>query len=134
MPTQAVEAVIAPTVSTVQVTSAAGGAGQALTSTPSQSVGLGNNGAGNQPYQYKVGAGAWITLAPGQGVTLPIDLAVTAVNLRKASQTAGAVPATLTINAITQMTPSGVPLVVVGTAAPSNADGRPDGTIYIQTA
>jgi hypothetical protein len=129
-----IEAVITPTVSTVQVTSAAGAAGQALSSTPSSSIALANNDVGQNSLEYKVGAGAWQTLSSGQGVSLPIDLSATAVLVRKGTSTTASVPLTLTVNAIAQMTPSGVPAVIVGSAAPSNADGRPDGTIYIQTA
>lgn len=131
-----IEAVITPTVSTVQVTSAAGGAGQALSSTPSSSISLSNNDAGRNPVQYKVGAGAWETLATGQGVTLGVNLAVTTVNLRKAGSTAASVPVTLTVNAVTdtQVGGASIPTIIVGSAAPSNSDGRPDGTIYVQTA
>jgi len=37
------------------------------------------------------------------------------------------------LSASTDNTLPGLGLVVVSSSAPSNADGRPDGTIYIQT-
>lgn len=134
----AIEAVIAPTTSTVQVSSAVGSAGTALTATPSASIELSVLPNGS-PIEYKVGAGTWIVLDGGQGVSLPINLALTTVALRKSSPVAGAVPVRLTVNLLTQSrSGSGdliaQPAIVVSATAPSNADGRPDGTVYIQTA
>lgn len=132
---QPIEAVISTATSVVQVSAAVGGAGQALTATPSASIDLATTSYGG-PVQYKVGAGAWLTLDREQGVNLPINLAVTAVLLRKATPVGADVPVTLSVNTVSGNQASGapVPAVIVGTAAPSNADGRPDGTIYIQTA
>lgn len=130
-----VEAVVTPTTSTVQVSSAVGGSGQAVTTTPSVSVEL-SNGVNSAPVEYKVGSGSWVTLDGGQGANLPINLAVTSLSLRKGAPVAASIPVTVTVNAFMQTLAGGtnLPMVVVGTAAPSNSDGRPDGTIYVQTA
>lgn len=129
-----IEALFTSTPSVVQVTSAMGSAGQALPVTPSSSIDLARGGVGG-PIQYKVGAGTWITLDANEGVNLAIDLAVTAVLLRKGTTNAAAIPVQLKVNVLNNSQASGVnvPTVVVGSAAPNNADGRPDGTVYIQT-
>jgi len=134
----AIEPVITSTSSTVQVSGALGSAGVALTATPSASVEI-SVPPNSAPVAYKVGADAWRVLDGGQGVSLPINLSLTTVLVRKASTVAGSVPLRMTVNLLTQTrTGSGdlvaEPIVFVGTTAPSNADGRPDGTIYIQTA
>lgn len=132
---QPIEAIVTSLPSVVQVTATVGGAGQALAATPSSSIALALGSFGG-PVQYKVGAGAWTTLDRNQGINLPIDLNVTAVLLRKGTPTTAAIPVQVTINSLksNQVDGANVPTIVVGTAAPSNADGRPDGTIYIQTA
>jgi len=33
-----------------------------------------------------------------------------------------------------EISSNGVPLIIIGSTAPSNDDGRPDGTVYIQKA
>lgn len=133
--TQTIEAVFAKTTSIVQVAAAMGGAGQALPTTPSSSVDLACGSIGG-PVEYKVGSGAWITLDRHQGVTLNIDLSTTAVLVRKASTASAAVAVALSINTLktSQVGEANVPAIIVGSGAPSNSDGRPDGTVYIQTA
>lgn len=129
-----IEALIESTSSVVQVSSAAGSAGQALTATPNASIELVAGRAG--PVEYKVGADPWALLDREQGIALSIDLASTAVLVRKVTPAAAAVPLTVKVNKVTRTMAgaSNLPLVVVGTAPPSNSDGMPDGTLYIQTA
>lgn len=130
-----IEATFTSTPSVVQVTSAMGSAGQALAATPSASIDLSRGNFGG-PVQYKVGSGAWVTLDTNDGVNLAVDLSVATVMLRKGTTNAAAIPVQLKVNVLNGSQASGVnmPTVVVGSAAPSNSDGRPDGTIYVQTA
>lgn len=128
LPTQSVD---------VSVTSAAGSAGQAVPiTTPTVTVNLDNRSAG--PVEFQIGAGAWQPLARGAGIPLALNLANTTLKLRKGAST---LPMAFLVNVEAV---SGTQLVtregglllglVVSSAAPVNADGRPDGTIYIQTA
>ncbi len=119
--------------SQVTITSAYGSAGQAITSaTPTDSVFLKNWNSPRYGIEYKVGSGAWISsIGPGMDAVLTIDLSTTTLMVRRSENS------TSPIIIDVEMNPKGVSdptLIVISSEAPSDADGRPDGTIYIQTA
>lgn len=137
MPQAPVYADVTVTDLPVSVTSAAGGAGQTVAiTTPTVGAELKNGLDG--PIEYQVGAAGWLFLDTGAGVLLPINLAYTTLKLRKAASTRsvafGAVVSYSAGTALKTRNGSVFSNVIVSSVAPSNGDGEPDGTIYIQTA
>ena len=105
-----VDATVTPTESQVSITSDMSGAGQLLTAVSSNSIQLTNIDAGQNPLQYKIDSGSWITLGAGQGVQLPLDMSASAVRVRKGNTTAGAVKLGLTVYTVDGIQAGGVPL------------------------
>lgn len=121
----------------VSVTSAAGGAGQTVPLTVA-TVGVELKNGLDGPIEYQVGAAGWLFLDTSAGILLPINLAYTTLKLRKGASTrAVAFGVVVSYSVASELeTPNGSVFsnIVVSATAPSNGDGRPDGTIYIQTA
>lgn len=120
----------------VAVTSTAGGAGQTVAlTTPTVGADLKNGLDG--PIEYQIGAGAWLFLDRGAGVFVPVNFAYTTLKLRKAASTLqtafNCVVSYAVGGALTTKHGGLFSNLIVSSAAPSNADGRADGTIYIQT-
>jgi hypothetical protein len=74
-------------------------------------------GGGNSHQSWAVSAGALQVIGPFAGTNR--FLITCAVGMIAAAVTSAVI---------------GFPTIVVSNAAPSNSDGRPDGTVYIQTA
>lgn len=119
-------------ISQVEVTSEYGSAGQSLTSAiATESVFLKNWNTSRFGVEYQIGSGAWMLLGPGMDVVLLIDLTATTLKVR----TAEFVPPPILLNVeMYQEVASDPTRIVISSDAPSDSDGRPNGTIYIQTA
>lgn len=118
-------------VSQVSVTSAYGTAGQSVTSSvPTDSVFLKNWNSRIYGIEYQIGSGAWTPIGPNQDMLIAIDLNATTLKVRRAENATSPIVIDVDIN------PKGISdptRIVISSTAPSNSDGRPDGTIYIQT-
>lgn len=118
--------------STVSVSSAAGGSGQSITSAvPTESVLLKNFSAQRYAIEYQVGSGAWTRLESGNTVLLSQDLNVTTLKARLVQFSPSPIAVDVEMNPKASSDPTNI---VISSTAPSSSDGRPDGTIYIQTA
>jgi hypothetical protein len=86
------------TLTTVQVSSAAGSAGTSLGITTATTKVQLTNVSASTDIDYNVAGSGWKTLSPvGGGVVLPIDLSTTTVMVRKGGATAGNVPLNVTV-------------------------------------
>lgn len=119
-------------VTQVAVASAFNSAGQSITSTiATASVWLKNWGRQGFAIEYQIGTGAWTRLENLADVQLAIDLTVTTLKVRRVEFS----PTPINIEVeMTPMIASDPTRIVISSTAPVNGDGRPDGTIYIQTA
>jgi hypothetical protein len=114
------------------ITAAYGSAGQSITSAvPTESVRLKNWNQTSYGIEYQIGSADWLLLPKGTDITLAVDLSVTTLKVRRSEN---AFP---TILVDVEMNPKSISdptRIVISSAAPSDSDGRPEGTIYIQTA
>lgn len=119
----------------VLVTSAAGGAGQALAITTSTTFVTLYNTSQSAGVEYQLNAGPWTFIGKSTGAIVEADLAASTIKLRQTNDGIG----NPTVEIGTDSAPSskwgGIqnPLIIIGASgvAPTNADGRPDGTVYI---
>lgn len=116
----------------VSITAAYGSAGQSVTSSvATDSVRIKNWNQSVYGIEYQVGSGDWLPLAKQTDTTLSIDLSVTTLKVRLSENSVSPILVDVEMNPKSISDPT---RVVISSSAPSDSDGRPDGTIYIQTA
>lgn len=116
----------------ISITASYDSAGQSVTSSvATDSVRLKNWNQSVYGIEYQIGSGAWVLLQRSTDTTLAIDLSVTTLKLRRVVNSVSPIVVDVEMNPKSISDPT---RIVISSAAPSNADGRPDGTIYIQTA
>lgn len=116
----------------VSVTSAYNSAGQSVTSpVATDSVRLKNWNQSVYAIEYQIGSGDWQSLAKGTDITLPVDLSATTLKVRRSENAFASILVDVEMNPKSISDPT---RIVISSTAPVNGDGRPDGTIYIQTA
>jgi hypothetical protein len=123
-------------VSTVNVSSASGGAGVSLgITTKTFSVQLVNRSGVAADVQYKVGAAAWQTLyAPDGGILLPVDLSATTIMVRKGTPQAGSIPLEVTAYATGDTLAGQASAPVTGSGGTTvKVDGVPVATLDIDS-
>jgi hypothetical protein len=126
--------VVNSTTNKVTVAAAPQGAGTAFAYTQSSTAALIYNTSPVNAVEYKLNSGAWIPIPHGTGPTVMCDLAVDVITLRQVDAT-GISTVEISVDSAPTSNIGGItaPLIIVGSTAPSNADGRPDGTLYVQT-
>ena len=118
--------------SQVSITSAFNSAGQSVTSpVATDSVRLKNWNQSAYGIEYQIGSDAWAPLAKGTDITLSVDLSATTLKVRRVENSVSPILVDVEMNPKSISDPT---RIVISSTAPSDADGRPDGTIYIQTA
>lgn len=116
----------------VSITAAYNSAGQSITSgVATDSVRLKNWNQSVYGIEYQIGSGAWTLLPRGTDNTLSVDLSATTLKVRLAENSVSPIVIDVEMNPKSISDPT---RIVISSTAPSNGDGRPDGTIYIQTA
>lgn len=126
---------------TVVIDAPLGSAGQLIDETRATRTVQLINMAGTTQIEYRVGAGPWTKLDPTETVQLDIDLSATGIYLRRGGRIG--LPASAQILFDLVYTPAGpstdrwyqepdaTPLIV-SDEPPQDADGRPDGTLWIE--
>ena len=114
----------------IDVTAAYGSAGQEVESDVStKMVMLRNWNTTRFGIEYQVGDEAWKLIGPNMDASVDVDLSTTTLKLRRAEFA----PSPITVNVEKYEIIAADPtIIVVSAASPSDEDGRPDGTIYIQ--
>lgn len=116
----------------VSITSAYDSAGQSITSlVATDAVRLKNWNQSVYGIEYQIGSGAWVLLPRSTDTTLAIDLSATTLKVRRVENSVSPIVVDVEMNPKSISDPT---RIVISSTAPSDGDGRPDGTIYIQTA
>jgi len=118
----------------VTVNSAPQGAGQTFAYTLSSTTATIFNTSAAGSVEYQLNTGPWTLIPRGTGPTINCDLAVDTIKLRQVIVADGVTTVEISVDSSPSSNFGGIvaPLVIVNTSgvAPTNADGRPDGTLY----
>lgn len=119
----------------VTVNSAPQGAGQTFAYTQSTTKATIFNTSAVGAVEYQLNALAWVPIPKNTAAIINCDLAVDVIKLRQVIVADGVTTVEISVESSPTSSLGGinVPLVIIGVAgvAPTNGDGRPDGTVYI---
>lgn len=118
----------------VVVNSAPQGAGQTFAYTQSTTTATIFNTSTVGAIEYQLNAGPWVPVLKNTGPTINCDLAVDVIKLRQVNVGEGATSVEISVESAPSSNFGGIvaPLVISNTSgvAPTNGDGRPDGSLY----